>query len=263
MGTLHDRKAGAILGCLVADAAAQPLHWIYDVPKINEIIDKSGNVPEFHVPSCNPYYCIETGKNSCYGDQCFVLLQSLASCNGLNIEDLKQTTNRHFGAGSTYDSEAVDGYKWKGDVAKTYPVHTPWKHFSIKDFLKNYEAGKSETGSQKDQQIDGVTKIAPVVAMFAGRPEMLQKVEESVRVTQENDIAVVIALAAARILEKFILQEKAEPKKVVSQVIEDLCSSKRDNPQDLDRAVANQLKDVIKVSEVPHKKAVTEIFTNS
>lgn len=49
-----------------------------------------------------------------------------------------------------------------------------------------------------DCQIDGVTKIAPVVAMYAGRPEMLEKVEKAIRVTQNNGICVAVTLAAAR-----------------------------------------------------------------
>lgn len=49
-----------------------------------------------------------------------------------------------------------------------------------------------------DCQIDGVTKITPVVAMYTGRPEMLEKVEKAIRVTQNNDMCVAVTLAAAR-----------------------------------------------------------------
>ena len=53
-------------------------------------------------------------------------------------------------------------------------------------------------GADNDGQIDGVTKVAPLVALYAGRPEMLQKVEDVVRVTQNDDISVAMALVAAR-----------------------------------------------------------------
>lgn len=46
--------------------------------------------------------------------------------------------------------------------------------------------------------MDGVTKLAPVVAMYAGRPEMLEKVEKAIRVTQNNDMCVAETLVAAR-----------------------------------------------------------------
>ena len=30
--------------------------------------------------------------------------------------------------------------------SKKYPIDGPWRHFSIKHFIKNVEEGKSETG---------------------------------------------------------------------------------------------------------------------
>ena len=65
--------------------------------------------------------------------------------------------------------------------------------------------GESETGSDNDIQIDAVTRIAPVVALYAGRKDMLNKVEEMIRVTQNNDIPVAFALAAARVWKLYIL----------------------------------------------------------
>lgn len=53
-------------------------------------------------------------------------------------------------------------------------------------------------GQPDDSQIDCVTKIAPLVAMFAGHPDLLFHVEDVIRMTQDNDIAVTIGLAAAR-----------------------------------------------------------------
>lgn len=49
-----------------------------------------------------------------------------------------------------------------------------------------------------DCQIDGITKLAPVVTMYAGRSEMLEKVKKAIRVTQNNDMCVAVTLAAAR-----------------------------------------------------------------
>lgn len=46
--------------------------------------------------------------------------------------------------------------------------------------------------------MDGITKLAPIVAFYAGKPEMLEKVEDAVRVTQNNDACVAETLAAAR-----------------------------------------------------------------
>lgn len=54
------------------------------------------------------------------------------------------------------------------------------------------------TGCENDCQIDGIAKLAPVVAFYAGKPDMLEKVEQATRVTQNNDGCVAETLAAAR-----------------------------------------------------------------
>ena len=45
----------------------------------------------------------------------------------------------------------------------------------------------------------------PVVAAYAGMPEMLERVTDVVRVTQNNSMTVAYACAAARVLEQIIL----------------------------------------------------------
>lgn len=42
--------------------------------------------------------------------------------------------------------------------------------------------------------------MAPIVACYAGKPEMLERIEEATRVTQNNDICVAVTLAAARLV---------------------------------------------------------------
>lgn len=54
------------------------------------------------------------------------------------------------------------------------------------------------SGCDDDNQMDGITKLAPVVALYAGRPEMLERVEDAIRVTQNNDMCVAVTLVAAR-----------------------------------------------------------------
>lgn len=100
------------------------------------------------------------------------------------------------------------------------PIEGPWRHASLKGFLKNVDAGKEETGKdsgdsilrekhrqhvclsllgcESDCQIDGITKLAPLVAFYAGKPDMLEKVEQATRLTQNNDECVAETLAAAR-----------------------------------------------------------------
>ncbi len=46
--------------------------------------------------------------------------------------------------------------------------------------------------------MDGLAKISPLVALYAGRDDMLEEAEEAIRVTQDDDITVVVALAYCR-----------------------------------------------------------------
>ena len=46
--------------------------------------------------------------------------------------------------------------------------------------------------------MDCTLRIVSVVALYAGRPEMLDKAEEVIRSTQNSDTSVAVGLAAAR-----------------------------------------------------------------
>jgi len=254
---LADRALGAIIGSAVADAAAQPLHWLYDLQKLKGLLSENPH-PEFRPESANPFYRRETGKHSCYGDQAYVLLESLSICGGLNVDDLKKRTLTFFGPGSEYDTPVNDPYRERGGPRPQLPIEGPWRHGSLKNFLKNVDAGKEETGSETDFQVDGIAKMAPIVACYAGKPDMLEKVENAVRVTQNNDACVAETLAAARFLEHFILNG-ADPKALES-VLGQLSDPNRKQAQDLDKAVVGhilQVKD--NLSKTPQELIPTVI----
>ncbi|TKS87919.1 Crystallin J1B [Collichthys lucidus] len=233
--SLRDRAIGAIIGAAVADAAAQPMHWIYSPDKLKEILSDLEPCPEFRPQSANPFYRRMTGEQTCYGDQAYVLLESLSQCGDVNVEDLTKRFYKFFGPGTVYDLPLNDPYRKKGDPKAILPIDGPWRNGSLKAFFRNVDAGKEETGSDVDCQMDGVTKLAPVVAMYAGRPEMLDKVEKAMRVTQNNDMCVAVTLAAARFLEHFILN--GPDANALDAVLAQLNDPKRQNPQDLDLAV--------------------------
>ncbi|KAG8009364.1 Crystallin J1B [Nibea albiflora] len=233
--SLRDRAIGAIIGAAVADAAAQPMHWIYSPDKLKEILSDLEPCPEFRPQSANPFYRRTTGEQTCYGDQAYVLLESLSQCGDVNVEDLTKRFYKFFGPGTVYDLPLNDPYRKKGGPKAILPIDGPWRNGSLKAFFRNVDAGKEETGSDVDCQMDGVTKLAPVVAMYAGRPEMLEKVEKAMRVTQNNDMCLAVTLAAARFLEHFILN--GPDRNALDAVLAQLNDPKRQNPQELDLAV--------------------------
>lgn len=264
MSAVKARRAAAVLGALAADAAAQPLHWIYDDNKLKAIVGDREDV-EFWQPSHNPFYRIPVGKQTCYGDQLLVVLESLVEQKGVNCEALKTATCKRFGPGSAYDNTEnaryIVGREDKINVKRTLPIQGPWRHASIKHFLSNMEAGKENPGSELDDQIDCVLRMIPACALFAGRPEMLDRVEDVLRVTQDSDMSVAVGLAAARILEQFILHgSERGMAAVVDQVVGDLGDKHRQNPQGLDLAVAGQLKKVSQALTLSHRDAVAQHF---
>jgi len=104
---------------------------------------------EFYEPSQSPflpqYSC---GRNSPYGEQTLLLLQSLAEQKGLHCGRYADLYH------SSYSSKDFDGYTNASTVA----------------FLRNYSRGlKPPATGAEDQQADTVARLAPVVAAFAGR----------------------------------------------------------------------------------------------
>lgn len=75
--------------CMFYFPLAQPMHWIYSPDRLKEVLSDLEPCPEFRPESANPFYRRATGEQTCYGDQEYVLLESLSRCGGIPIS-LKQ-----------------------------------------------------------------------------------------------------------------------------------------------------------------------------
>ena len=73
MDNLH-----VFLGATVADAAARPLHWVYDQKKLNHYIKGKKEIA-FLKENKSPFYSIKTGKVSGYNDVGQVMFKTLIS----------------------------------------------------------------------------------------------------------------------------------------------------------------------------------------
>ncbi|XP_050409605.1 crystallin J1A [Patella vulgata] len=249
MSTVVARRVAAVCGVFVGDAAAQPLHWIYDQKKLDDIIGRKEEV-EFWPTSHNAFYTLNTGQNSGYGDQPYVILKSLVENKGLNITALNKATVDFFGPGTEYDNPNRPGEK---------PIQGRWLHKSLMDFLQNYKDGKSETGSA-DKSADCCIRMVPVVALYAGQPDMLERVRQVVQVTQNDELLIAAALAGARILENFIL--KGNNPSAVQEVIIELCKPTRKSPTDLDEKMVECLKQVLEAKDCPHTEVAVKFGRN-
>ena len=90
-----------LLGATVADAAARPLHWVYDQKKLLTYI-KGKKDFTFLKKNKSPFYNIKTGKVSGYNDVGQVMFKTLIESH----EDLegrfKKNITKNFGPGSKY-----------------------------------------------------------------------------------------------------------------------------------------------------------------
>lgn len=198
--SIEDRIRGAIIGCIVGDAAAQPSHWIYDEAALRTANAGRESTPEFGPPR-GVFYRQEEGDLSAYGDQAYLVLKSIASHGKLDTVALAAEHAVNFGPGSRYDVAAKLGHEaTKAD----WPIPGPWTHASIRTFLKNTASGISPAGDASDSQADGVAKIAPIVGLLAGSSGLLAAVDEATRLTQNNDEAAGFSAIFAHTLEAVI-----------------------------------------------------------
>ena len=66
------------LGATVADAAARPLHWVYDPKKLRKYIKGKKDIT-FMKKNKSPFYSIKTGNVSGYNDVGQVMFKTLVS----------------------------------------------------------------------------------------------------------------------------------------------------------------------------------------
>jgi len=239
---VDDKRLGAVMGAAVTDAAAMPLHWIYDTNSIKKKVG-SGD-PAFHSPPSCMFYKYPEGENTPYGQQNRMYLATLA--------DAALTTPR---INATLMQDAYWNYYGPSDAPchdKQVPVlHTTGCYWdgSTKGFVTNYQAGKRwpHVGAS-DTQANAIVHMVPVVAALADQPNLLEEVEILIRVTQDTDKAVAFGLAAARVLRGVILGKS--PLEAVQVVAQELLDPKRDHPKAEDEFLGTGLQKML--SELDH-----------
>lgn len=76
--------------------SAQPMHWIYSPDRLKEVLSDLEPCPEFRPESANPFYRRTTGEQTCYGDQAYVVLDSLSRCGGTGPQTGRHTVTHGF-----------------------------------------------------------------------------------------------------------------------------------------------------------------------
>jgi hypothetical protein len=181
----------AILGALVADSASLGLHWVYDPARIAEIEPLRGIV--FLPPDSSNYSGIKgyfahrlkvAGDSSSYGEACLLMLKHLAQHGGFNRVEYQSEFRAYFGPGGEYV-----GY-----------IDTPTR--LTLGTLSVLEPSKFPAASGADD--DQLPALAALPALVAGhkgaREELIARVEDAVRVTNNNGLAISAARCASAAL---------------------------------------------------------------
>ena len=97
------KKLHIFLGATVADAAARPLHWVYDEKKLKSYIKGEKNIA-FFKQNRSPFYSIKTGEVSGYNDIGQVMFKTLTQTKDQKniITNFKKNIVKNFGPGSNY-----------------------------------------------------------------------------------------------------------------------------------------------------------------
>eukprot|EP00729_Bicosta_minor_P016179 gene16179-29351_t len=173
--TTYKRRVAAYVGGLVADAAAMPLHWIYDVNSIASILEQAGRTD---TPGAGTPFAEQT---SIYAHAIADQLKGGSGDWSLDVQHIADKYTAYY----TKPANISRGYASYYDNATKGFLDSPKK------------LGDTETNA--------VAHVLPVVILRAGKPGFLKDAEAAIRIIQDTDEAVAFGMTFARILERVIL----------------------------------------------------------
>jgi len=149
-----------LLGATVADAAARPLHWVYDQKKLLTYI-KGKKDFTFLKKNKSPFYNIKTGKVSGYNDIGQVMFQTLVEGHEDIEERFKKNIIKNFGSGSAYWKNFKLRAKYRKIKDWRGIIKGPWIHQNIVETIQNIKKNKKLTGGVKVNESDGYCAALP------------------------------------------------------------------------------------------------------
>ncbi len=148
------------LGATVADAAARPLHWVYNQKKLLKYI-KGKKDFTFLKKNRSPFYNIRTGKVSGYNEIGQVMFKTLLE-DHRNIEErFKKNITKTFGPGSIYCKNLNLRAKYRKVKDWRGIIKGPWIHQNVIETVKNIKAKKKFTGGKRVNESDGYCAALP------------------------------------------------------------------------------------------------------
>ena len=144
----------------MADAAARPLHWVYNQKKLLNYI-KGKKDFTFLKKNKSPFYNIKTGKVSGYNEIGQVMFKTLLNDHRNVEERFKKNITKNFGPGSIYWKNLNLRAKYRKVKDWRGIIKGPWIHQNIIETLSNIKAKKKVTGGIKVNESDGYCAALP------------------------------------------------------------------------------------------------------
>ena len=170
------------LGATVADAAARPLHWVYNQKKLLSYI-KGKKDFTFLKKNKSPFYDIKTGKVSGYNQIGQVMFKTLIEDNKNVEERFKKNITKSFGPGSIYWKNLNLRVKYRKVKDWRGIIKGPWIHQNIIETVKNIRAKKKLTGGIKVNESDGFCAALPYF-LYGYNFKNLKKIISTVTVSK-------------------------------------------------------------------------------
>ena len=230
------------LGATVADAAARPLHWVYDPKKLNQYIKGKKEIA-FLKKSRSPFYSVKTGKVSGYNDVGQVMFKTLISIRKKTkiLKSFKRNIIKNFGPGSAYWRNLKLRKKYK-KIKWKMPMNGPWIHQNILETIQNIKSKKIITGGKKVNESDGYCAALPYF-LYNNSETDLKRVIKSVANSKINET---YALSKLKIIDLAMKGEKSPVNTFV----------KRFGKNRYFKDVATNIKKVLRLKKHNHTKVV-------
>ena len=170
------------MGATVADAAARPLHWVYNQKKLLSFI-KGKEDFAFLKKNKSPFYSIKTGKVSGYNDVGQVMFKTLTEGHENIEERFKKNIIKNFGSGSVYWKNFNLRAKYRKVKDWRGIIKGPWIHQNIIETVRNIKAKKKLTGGKKVNESDGYCAALPYF-LYGYSIKSLKKIISTVTVSK-------------------------------------------------------------------------------
>lgn len=178
---MNEKATAMVLASFMGDSLALGAHWIYDAERIAR---EFGRVESFLTPKPDSYHPTKRkGQFTHYGDQAFVLLQSLAARKGFELTDFAE--------------------RWR----KLFAGYTGYFDGATKGTLRNFADGLGpEASASFSNDLAGAARIAPLIFCLRDEPEALTAAARAQTAMTHGDpltidAAELFAGASLRILE--------------------------------------------------------------